>query len=345
MKTNTSPTYDFLRLIGSPYNSSNTQLKDCGYGASYDYAIKNRVRLLYLNSLVKCQKLGSLQDERDILLEKYKKIQEAFIRISNVLEEAKINYAFFKSIRPYQEVTADIDILIFGNQYERVLKVMNNTGYFFLGRGPLSTTFLDVDAEIGLDIYEDVGVSHIIYMDKSKLSGFSFEVNISSSCIGRSLYPEADLLAVIAHSIIKEHMYVLSEYYTTLYYLKNGNDAMLLSFVSLAEKCNLLLSAQVHLSITGFLHSSVHGFIPERISRLLKMLNVKSGFEQSRVAKSGLRMPHKYHPTTIARAFAEKLGEEKARESFAAQMASMLNPEFALSFSKTALKHVFRETY
>jgi hypothetical protein len=337
-------TYNLLKFIGSPYERIDV-LPNYIPEVTYDFASKNRIRLLYLNALAKHQKIFSLQFERDKLLEKYQEIQRAFTRIANLFGEAKINYAFFKSIRPYEEVTSDIDILVFGSQYERVLKAMNNAGYGCLGRGPLSTTFQDKESQIGLDIYEDVGVSHIIYMDKNKLQDYCIEVDVLGSCSGKALSPEADLLAVIAHSTIKEQLYVLSEYYTTLYYLKDSKNFNLTSFASLSKQCNLLISAQVHLSITGLLHYSVHGFIPEQIIRLLRMLNANSGFEQARVAKIGMTMPYKYHPATIARVFAEKLEEKKARKSFAIQMTSMLNPEFSFSFSKLALKHVFRETY
>lgn len=340
-----SLTCDFLRLIGSPYTRKNSAPENLDIEDLYKYATKNRIRLLYLNTLAKYEKIGSLQEERKKLLAKYNLIHEAFIRISNVLEQSDIEYAFFKSIRPYQEVTADIDTLIFGQEYERVLSILKTSGYSCLGTGPLSTTFEDVGAKIGLDIYAEVGVSHLVYMDKSKLADSVFEINISGYCNGRSLKPEADLLAVIAHSIIKEHIYVLSEYYTTLYYLKDMNYAMLSSFVSLAKNCKLLSTAQVHLSITAFLHYYSHGFVPKVLSSLIEMLGTKSGFEASNVGRNGFRMPHKYHPTTIARTLAEKLEEPKARKSFAIQMKSMLNPEFTSPFLRMALNHVFRETY
>ena len=345
MNPRSSPTYDFLRLIGSPYERKNPASENCDFEDLYNYATKNRIRLLYLNTLAKYGKIGPLQSERNKLLEKNNMIHEAFIKISNALEQADIDYAFFKSIRPYPEVTADIDILIFGHEYEKVLTVLKTAGYPCLGRGPLSTTFQDVDAKIGLDIYDEVGVSHLVYIDKSKLADSVFEAKISDSCTGRSLNPEADLLAVIAHSIIKEHIYVLSEYYTTLYFLKNTEYATLSSFVSLAKRCKLLSTAQVHLSITAFLHYYTHGFVPETISNLMEMLGTNSSFEVSNIARNGLRMPHKYHLTTIARAFAEKLGEPKARKSLAIQMKSLANPEFASRFLRMALNHVFRESY
>src|SRR4030042_3764214 len=214
-----SRTSILLTLIGSPFAHNSDYLEDSNVRSLYSYAVKNRIRLLFLNSLWKSGQLDDLKEEREKLLENYARIQSAFKRVSEILESRNVDYAFFKSIRPYQEVTADIDILILGSKYKEVLRALANSGYYNLGEGPLSATFQDAEARISIDIYDDVGVSHIIYIDKTKLARSVSRVKLSASTSGRTLCPEADLLAVIAHSILKEHMYVLSEYYTTLHYL------------------------------------------------------------------------------------------------------------------------------
>lgn len=344
MNPMSSLTCQLLKVIGSPYANTTPDLDTQHLLKLYNYAVKNRIPLLYLKSLRKYDKLGALQKEYNELIDKYANVQEAFYKVSCILDKADVNYTFFKSIRPYQEVTVDIDILIFGPKYKEVIRVLRSANYTFLGRGPLSTTFRDSDARINLDIYNDVGVSNIIYLDKDKLGQFVGDRNLSNSLIARSLDPEADLLAVIAHSVIKEHMYVLSEYYTTLHYLEAMTHKALCSFVSLADKCRMRLAVKTHLGITALLHYCAHSIVPECIVELIKILDANH-LELSLVAKMGFYMPHKYHPITITKALIDKFGEKKARVSFGLQTLNMLNPKFTSSFVKMALHNIFRETY
>ena len=150
---------------------------------------------------------------------------------------------------------------------------------------------------------------------------------------------------VIAHSVIKEHIYVLSEYYTTLHYLRLFSEKDLSSFVSLAKECKLSSTAKTHLTITAFLHGSAHGFVPKGLANLLGMLEAEEDFEIAGLVKNRFFVPHKYHPKTVLNAFLEKSSELKARQSFAAQIYHLLNPRFASSFVKLGLDHVLRSTY
>ena len=344
MKPMDSVVHKFLRIVGSPFADSSYEPNTQDASQFYQYALKNRMSLLYLDALEKIGRLGSLKKEHDKLIDKHTETERAIHRVSKMMDRACIDYALFKSIRPYREVTVDIDILTFDSSYLEVVRAMQRAGYVFLGRGPLSTTFQDSEARIDLDIYDEVGVSHIIYLDKDILKNFVGNRKLSNGDVVRSLYPEADLLAVIAHSVLKEQIYVLSEYYTTLYYLAGMDYETLSSFLSLVSKCRIRSAVEVHLGITALLHWEAHGFIPVCLMRLLKKLDVNC-LEPARFVETGFHMPYKYHPITIIKAFNEKLGEEKARRSFASQTFNMLNPKFALSLVEKVFHHLSRETY
>ena len=344
MKPMNSLTHHFLRVVGSPFATSRHEPSTKDVSWFYHYAIKNRMSLLYLEALRKLDRLGFLQKEYDELVDKFAKTQSAIYRVSKILDGADIDYAFFKSVRPYQEVTVDIDILIFGSRYQEVIQAMQRAGYLFLGGGPLSTTFRDREARIDLDIYDEVGVSCIIYLDKDVLTNFVGNRKLSNGEVVRSLYPEADLLAVIAHSVVKEQMYVLSEYYTTLHYLADMKYEALNSFLSLADECRMRSAVKAHLGITALLHHGAHSSTPVSLIRLLKKLDMDR-LELMRVEEMGFHMPYKYHSITTVKALIEKFGEEKARRSFASQTLNMLNPRFASSVVKKAIYHASRETY
>lgn len=339
-----SLTYRILRVIGSPFTNSNSKLDTKDVSRLYRYATKNRMPLLCLKALRRYGGLGSLEEEYSRLSNRYIKTVEAISRAARVLERAGVDYTFFKSIRPYHEVTVDVDVLIFGTEHREVIRTMNHAGYTFLGGGPISATVRDIEAGLNVDIYYEVGASRIIYLDKDKLRRFIANRKLPNGEVVRSLDLSADLLAVIAHSIVKEHMYVLSEYYTTLYYLADTNSRALSAFLSLVDECRMHSAVKTHLGATALLHYGAHAFIPVCLMKLLDELGLNH-LELSRVEEMGFHMPHKYHPLTVTKALIEKLGESKANKSFALQASSMLNPKFASSVFKEMLHRISRETY
>jgi effector-binding domain-containing protein len=337
-------THQLLKVIGSPFINFNCKISTYEIENLYRHARNNKIPLLYLESINNYKKLGSLGSEYEKLKRKYAKIEEAIHQISLKLNSWGISYAFFKSIKPYQEVTVDIDVLVFGSRYKDVIRKLKNSDYKFLGCGTLSATFRDKWAGVDFDIYNEVGVSRVIYLNKDLLESFVGERRLWNGEAVCALCPEADLLAVIAHSVLKEQMYVLSEYYTTLYYLANMRNDALNSFLYLVDKCKLRLAVETHLGITALLHKEVYGKLPLCLAKLIKMLK-KNHLELLHGIEKGFTMPYKYHPITIVKAFLEKSREEKARRSIALQALNMCNPKFAFSVIDKTLYHIRRKTY
>ena len=339
-----SLTYRVLRVIGSPFTDSESKLDTEDGLRLYRYAAKNRMSLLYLKALSRYNKLGSLEEEYSKLSNRYAKTVEAISRVAQVLERTGVDYALFKSIRPYREVTVDVDVLIFGTEYQEVVRTMNYAGFTFLDAGPISATFRDIEARLNVDLYYEVGASRIIYLDKDKLRRFTVNRRLPNGQVVRSLDLSADLLAVISHSIVKEHMYVLSEYYTTLYYLADANSRALSSFLSLVDECRMRSAVKTHLGATALLHYGAHAFTPICLKKLLYELGLNH-LELSHVKAMDFKMPHKYHLLTVTKALVEKLGESKAKRSLASQASNMLNPKFASFVVKEMLHRISRETY
>lgn len=339
-----SLTYRLLRVVGSPFINLDYKFKVHEDITLYRYACKNRMPLLYLKALNRAWGIGSLGNEYVKLKRKFEKIEEAISQFSDKLNSWGVEHAFFKSIKPYQEVTVDIDILVFGSEYSNVIRKMRDAGYKFLARGPLSATFRNSKSGVDFDVYDEVGVSRIVYLDKDVLANFVEYRKLSNGAIVCSLSPEADLLAVIAHSVLKEQMYVLAEYYTTLYYLANMRSETLNSFLYLADKCEVQSAVKAHLGITAMLHKEAYGKLPILLTELIDKLGVNY-LELSCAAKMDFLMPYKYHTATILKAFLEKIKEEKARRSFVSQTLNMLNPRFTSHFVSKVFYHVRRKTY
>jgi hypothetical protein len=343
-------TIKLLKVIGSPFVSETETEPPVDYSEAlrlYYCAVRNRMALLYLTALEKWRKLGELEKTYRALFEKSLKIDDAFLRVSGLLGSANVPHALFKTIRPYRSTTVDIDVIVFGSEkeYGKSLETMIRAGYKKLGEGPNSTTVRDPYIGIGVDLYKEVAASQIIYLDKEKIYPYvsKKDMHREKGCI-RTLHPSADLIALIAHSVIKEHMYTLSEYYSTIYFLAKMSVNDIEGFISMIYANNIVNAAQVHLGMTAKLHGMAHGKIPEKVRMVVDM--IKTDSIEMRKLDENYETPYKFQILTVIKALLEKIRkDEKTRRSIAKQAASTLNPSFAADVLKNIVDHVLRETY
>jgi len=234
---------------------------------SYSYAQKNRIVLLFLESNKSDKSEELLKEE----VRKYNAMLTSVSMVSDNLSRGRINYAIYKTIRPYRSATVDIDIIVFGDKKDhwRSFEILNKNGYQLSVHGPQSSTVMDTGAKIGIDLYREIAVSNVVYLDKNKLADWTTMLTLPNGCQIRNLKPEADLLCIIAHSIIKEQMYVLSEYYTFLDYLKQMNVD---SFLTLVKQNNLTIPTRTHANITALLLKMGNGIIPLQLREIITRL-------------------------------------------------------------------------
>ena len=333
-----------LRAISSSYEKVNEATSSyLRLLELYRYSKKNRISLLYLEALEKSRGIATLESNYKEEYKKYLKTLDAISRASLVLADENIKHAIFKTIRPYESTTVDIDILIFEDRknYVKSIEAMRKAGYQLIVYGPRSTTLRDQEASIGIDLYEQVAVSFVTYIEKEKMIDFVKTTRLPNSECVKTLEPEADLACIIAHSIIKEQMYTLSEYYTFIHYLKQMNID---NFIKIMKQNNITLVARTHAAITALLHKAAHKIIPNELHQILNSLG-EENFETNRLIKNNLDTPHKYHPITIAKALLEIAKGKTSRNSMAMQIFYMSNPSFTKRFVKALMEHVVRKTY
>jgi hypothetical protein len=337
-------TLELLRLIGSPY-AKTTQISNVNLHerSLYEYSKKNKISLLYLESLKKSHSLYTLEPIYRKEQAQYLKTLSAIARVSTVLAKKNIEHAVFKTVRPYKSTTVDIDIIVLGDKtcQKESLKAMLGAGYEMVTSGPMSVTLWDKEASIAIDLYEQVAVSYITYIDKEKLFAHVASVKLSNKKHIKSLNPEADLASIIAHSIIKEQMYTLSEYYTFIHYLKQLDVQ---TFLQIVKQNNLTTSTKTHASLTALLHRATHKSVPDKLQQIINTLG-EENLEMASIIQNDFRTPHKYHILTVARALLEITKGKKTRESIATQILNMTNLDFAKKFVRDLMKHVVRETY
>ncbi len=340
-------TIGLLRAIGSPFVSGTQCPKDHEIQELYYCSLRNRIPLLYLLALKDWDMLGGLKKTYDVMYEKSCLTYDAISRVSRVLTEANVNYTLFKTIRPYTSTTVDIDILVFksDDEYRKSMKAIAQAGYKKLGSGPNSMTFKDPHIDMGIDLYRQIAVSQIVYLDKDKIdSSATKKIMLPNNLPTQTMFPSADIIALIAHSVIKEHMYTISEYYSTLYFLADMNADELTDLIEMIYENAIVNVARVHIGLSAKLHEAAHGFVPEKIEKIIEKIGINS-LETWRLVKN-LETPHKFHPLTLARAILEKTKEEeKTRRSIAKQITNMLNPSFSRIVTGQVVDHIRRQTY
>lgn len=335
-------TLELLRLVGSPFAPEMPHINRNIAFKLYKCAKKNRMSYLCLEKLSEKGNLGELEKIHRKEKTKYFEALRAIHNVSKALNNSNIQHAVFKTLRPYKSTTVDIDILVFGNkvEYLKSIKSMQSVGYQILARGPRSVTLRDQKSNLGVDLYEQVAVSFVTYLDKEKLVEFVATAQLLNDEI-KTLKPEADLVAIIAHSVIKEQMYTLSEYYTFIYYLELMD---INNFIQILKQNNITSAARTHAAITALLHRTAHKTIPSKLQQILNSLGEET-LETYFLAKNNFNTPHKYHMLTVARSLLEKMRDTKCRTSLATQILHMSNPHFALDFLENLTKHIARETY
>lgn len=337
-------TLRILKLIGTPFKETRSAHLDEVGGDLLRYAASNRIHLHFLESLDR-DDIHLFNGEFKELSQRYDRVKETLVEVSEALEEKGLDYAFFKTVRPYREVTVDIDIIILDSREKaRARKILEEMGLRLLEVGPLSTTLRDVESGVNIDLYEEVGVSHFIYIDKMKLQPFIEKKKVKRNYAVRSLDAVADLLAVVSHSVIKEHIYILSEYFTTIHYLHQMDLRDMDRLLKTVEEWKLKKAFSTHLTITIIIHKAAYGFIPRPLEKLLKKVGYNNR-EAERIKKRGFNTPYKYHLLTVIDSFIEKLAEPTAKRSLIIQLVKMSNPKFTMSFMKDAFGHLTRKRY
>lgn len=340
-------TLRLLKIVGSPFVTEEyvKPIEEEEVSTLYFHAIKNRIPLLFLDTLEKKKKLYSLKPTYRKQYLRYSKIFGAMVRVSEFLNSLDVEHAIFKSIKPFPDASVDIDILIFDpEKYGKVIKSFSKAGWKLLGYGPQSTTFFDSEAQVGIDLYREIAVSWVVYLDKEKLEKYVTQTMLPNQKGVSTLKVEADLLATIAHSVIKEQIFTLAEYYTFLLFLKTMRMKEIEKFKGLVETNNVVALTKSFVTITVALHNEVFGLVPEKLAVLSNELG-SDGLEEKRLKQNGFQTPHKYHFLTLFKSVMDSLRGERTRKSMALQCFEMMNPLFTKSVVSGLVNHMIRKTY
>lgn len=355
-------TIQLLRIIGSPFiPDSYCELPKNKNEAIelYNYALKNKIGLIYLNRLKDKNKLDDfgLELKYEEEQSRYNKQSITLERISMLLNSYDSNYAIIKSIYPFPATPNDIDIIYFGSddEYNIVMEKICNSNYVEIKGYADSEQRMIHDLRecehtnkqkkdvYDIDLYKKLSASYIIYIDKEKLRKYITELN-KNGYMTKILMSEAELALSIMHSIIPEQLFTLLIYYSSLYYLNQMNSIEIDSFINIVKFNNIVFPVRSHFSLISELHKAAYGFTPGKIYDILSILGENLD-EKENLLKNNFKMPHHYSFLTIIKTLAEKTKEKECRKSIIKQMTYMLNPRLAKWVIDNIIWRNARETY
>jgi len=348
-----SDTLQIIRIIGSPfieYNPPNLVNEKNEIKHLLQIADMNKVRLLYIESAIKLlQEYSQLQFIHSSCRQKYKKLLSSIVDIAKILNNSGIQYAVFKTLKPFPSIHSDVDLLAFEekgvNKAHHLLKMR---GYKILKVGPNSITLKNPKLGFKIDLHKEIAVSHFVYMDKHELKNYLKIKNIHGFPVV-VFSEEVDLLITMNHSMYKEQMYTLADFFSILYTLPCITGKQHANFIELTKSQKSKLATLSTLALTSMLHKMVFNYTPSELTQLYMRLaptnyHFAINYELKKLIDTK-DLPHKFTPIMVAAAILAKLQHPRTRCNLPRQLKAFLRPSFSRDFSAQILTHITHDTY
>lgn len=111
-----SPSYQLLRMLGSPL-MGNEALQDLRESKELFFcAFRNRIGLMYLDILKGASKLNKLTSVYEDLSERERETLITAGSVSSILQDANVDHVIVKTLRPYRATSNAVDVLCLGDR-------------------------------------------------------------------------------------------------------------------------------------------------------------------------------------------------------------------------------------
>jgi hypothetical protein len=344
-------TLKIIRTIDSARNERATPIKYNILDA-YKHALKNKIGLLYLESLDKAGMLpNELKPELELQNEKLRKSLITVKRVAAVLNKARVNYVVYKSLMPFPATLNDVDMLVLdpNEGFRRASTALLRNSFDLIAQAPLETLFHDRreqkhgDPEgkdvYDVDLYNEIGASYIISIDKRKLATSKKKTTILGEEVN-TLAPEADLLVTLVHAIYPEQLYTLQHYYASLYYLNSMDDDALYNFVRTVVGNHAVLPIMQTLSLAASIQLKTTGRIDNNLLKVMCMLRF-----EAKGLDANFTLPVHFTVVDVLKMLANKVMERKVVTGLLNQSVRMLNPALANHVVTQMIFRARRETF
>ena len=194
---------EFEIVLNAVLNSGTPSIKKANIDELIKIAAKNKILLQFLRV--------TQLDEKLLLLEeaKYRKFLENLALTQEALNN--LDHVFIKLRKPVAYVPSDIDILILRNLISKAVHRLMGKGFRIEVAEPYCITMTRNEAIIDLYVYPTLG--GIIYINTDKLFEYKEDIEFNGVKI-QTLDPSAEALVTMAHSMYKERIYTLNDFFT-----------------------------------------------------------------------------------------------------------------------------------
>lgn len=201
----------FIRAVGIPHIVEGVKEPVSARAASHlmEIAFTNKLQPLLAQSL-------GLKDFNS--LSQYESLLHLVASVGKSLEG--LSYAVVKTLRPIPHIPSDIDILVHPRDMAEASRRLGKDGLDFLSRVPYGVTLHDAESGFSVDLTEELTVAGLEYVSRDLVLDETIEYRI---CDGDVMIPKpfVDLLIIIGHSVFKEWIYTLRDFYSTMVWLEH----------------------------------------------------------------------------------------------------------------------------
>jgi hypothetical protein len=199
---------------------------------------------------------------------------------------------------------------------------------------------------MNIDLHSEVAVSRLVYIKKVLLEKYLIEQDFNGCQIPVLEKPIA-LALILSHSLYKEQLLTLADYYTTLLYIINATQRQREMLIDFAKEACIGFSIKLALMIVNSITEIAFGKTHSAITGISRMIQT-SKFEETNVKLSvsnflrRSKLPFRYNLMTILTAFTVKVLHDPVMcSTIINQLSELVNN--SSDFYKSTLQHLKRE--
>jgi len=267
------------------------------------YAIKNKIELTFLEFAQKNLQASKFHSK---LKQQYSSFLTSLVKVLTTLEAENLSYSLFKTLKPIPYTPVDIDLLLgSADDLRRAIRVLRKV--YDAEIGEYDRWGVGINLPLEDEIVEphlEIHAGNWIYLQKNPLLSSTHRMEVMGEPL-TTLAPEAEILALVAHSLFKEQMITLNDVLSVLCFLRITNRRSLQ---------NLLAKTESSFALDTFL----------------------------RLAGRAKSFPFKLNPIQVATILSEKIAKDPvARSTFPLLLINLMSGEGV----KSVVNHLRRETY
>jgi hypothetical protein len=211
------------------------------------------------------------------------------------------------------------------------------------GFGAYSITLYDQKRDINLDLHLDISVSRMVYMNIQLLRKYMTEISVNDHQVS-VLTPPAAIVTVLSHSLYKEQLLTLSDYYSTVIQILKMTSNDRRALVNLAEQLNVGLSVKLALTLIDSLNKMTFGHTSSVIADIANRIQINEIEEKAMQMSINkfvqpVQLPYKYSLLSVSFAFMMKSIKDPLMRSTAANQFFEIFTNTS-KFLEAALPHI-----